>query len=60
MGPSPDDGRVVSADHGCGGHSEALVLTAEATPVVATGVLDDYEVVAVAEVEPATEEFGHS
>jgi hypothetical protein len=25
---APDDGRVVSADHGCGGHSEALPPTA--------------------------------
>jgi hypothetical protein len=22
---APDDGRVVSADHGCGGHSESLL-----------------------------------
>lgn len=29
---APDDGRVVSADHGCGAHSEALVEAAE-TPV---------------------------
>src|SRR4051794_25849038 len=56
---APDDSRVVSADHGCGGHSEALVLAAE-TPPVEHAVLDDYEVVAVAAVEPATEEFGHS
>ncbi|MEU1885345.1 DUF3027 domain-containing protein [Micromonospora rifamycinica] len=26
---APDDGRVVSADHGCGAHSETLVETAE-------------------------------
>jgi hypothetical protein len=57
---APDDGRVVSADHGCGGHSEALVISAEETPPAATGVIDDYEVVALAEPEPATEEFGHS
>jgi len=28
---APDDGRVVSADHGCGAHSEAM-LTGSATP----------------------------
>ncbi|HEY8729379.1 MAG TPA: DUF3027 domain-containing protein, partial [Acidothermaceae bacterium] len=26
---APDDGRVVSFDHGCGAHSEALVLQTE-------------------------------
>ncbi|MHB8451874.1 MAG: hypothetical protein ACYDAQ_15720, partial [Mycobacteriales bacterium] len=30
----PDDARVVSADHGCGAHSEALVLpSAHPAPV---------------------------
>jgi hypothetical protein len=24
---APDDARVVSVDHGCGAHSEALVVT---------------------------------
>ena len=55
-----DDGRIVSADHGSGGHSEAFVLTGEETQPTTTGVIDDYEVVALAEPEPATEEFGHS
>jgi hypothetical protein len=55
-----DDARVVSADHGCGAHSEAFVLRADTTPPAATGVLDEYEVVAVAAAEPATEELGHS
>jgi hypothetical protein len=34
---APDDGRVVSADHGCGAHSEAVVLpsaTESAPPIV--------------------------
>jgi Protein of unknown function (DUF3027) len=57
---APDDGRVVSADHGCGGHSEALVIAGETTPTQASAVIDDYEVVVVATVEPATEELGHS
>jgi len=29
---APDDGRVVSFDHGCGAHSEALVLQTEPLP----------------------------
>jgi hypothetical protein len=65
---APDDGRVVSADHGCGAHSEALV---EALPVlaVATLVFDDdaeLEVVSTVEHEPGSvedsaepEPFGH-
>lgn len=31
---APDDGRVVSADHGCGAHSEALLPGGEGQPVV--------------------------
>lgn len=33
---APDDGRVVSADHGCGAHSEAVVVpsAAEAPPLI--------------------------
>jgi Protein of unknown function (DUF3027) len=30
---APDDGRVVSADHGCGAHSEALLPGGEGQPV---------------------------
>ncbi|MGH3169282.1 MAG: DUF3027 domain-containing protein [Trebonia sp.] len=37
---APDDGRVVSADHGCGAHSEA-VLTGSQTPV-AVPVIDEF------------------
>jgi hypothetical protein len=60
---APDDARVVSADHGCGGHSEGLVLSP--TPERSSGgaVADDYEVVVGEEApgsEPATEELGHS
>jgi hypothetical protein len=29
---APDDGRVVSADHGCGAHSEAVVVVVAAQP----------------------------
>ena len=36
---APDDGRVVSADHGCGAHSEA-VLTGAAAPA-AVPVIDE-------------------
>jgi hypothetical protein len=34
---APDDGKVVSVDHGCGAHSEAVVLppaTESAPPIV--------------------------
>ncbi|HEV3380382.1 MAG TPA: DUF3027 domain-containing protein [Trebonia sp.] len=37
---APDDGRVVSADHGCGAHSET-VLTGSQTPVGAP-VIDEF------------------
>ncbi|MDX6284540.1 MAG: hypothetical protein QOG53_25 [Frankiales bacterium] len=64
---APDDARVVSADHGCGGHSEGLVLTPTPAPtphhVEGGAVADDYEVVVGEEPtipEPATEELGHS
>jgi hypothetical protein len=66
---SPSDGRVVSADHGCGAHSEVAVLPG---PVdVAPPVLDEigYDVIALHPVEhtpgsvddaaPA-EDLGHS
>lgn len=48
---APDDGRVVSADHGCGAHSEVLV---EAPPDVGElpTVFDDSEVEPVAEEKP--------
>lgn len=36
---APDDGRVVSADHGCGGHSEAAVVPP--TPGVAPPIVDE-------------------
>ena len=37
---APDDGRVVSADHGCGAHSEAAVVPA--TPDRVPALVDDY------------------
>jgi hypothetical protein len=37
---APDDGRVVSADHGCGAHSEAVV--GAETPDRVTVLVDDY------------------
>ncbi|GAA4943512.1 DUF3027 domain-containing protein [Actinoplanes utahensis] len=65
---APDDGRAVSADHGCGAHSEAL-LSATAQPVdELPTVYDDSEVESVAvsrghgsveSGEPA-EDYGHS
>ena len=60
---APDDARVVSADHGCGGHSEGLVLMPTPAQTSGGAVADDYEVVVGEEptlAEPATEELGHS
>jgi hypothetical protein len=63
---APDDGRVVSADHGCGAHSEALVQAT--VPVDVEVVLDDAEVEVVTrdehgpgsvDDEETTEPFGH-
>ena len=63
---APDDGRVVSADHGCGAHSEVLVEPSLPVDELPT-VYDDGEVEAVAvvrsagsvtDVEPA-ESYGH-
>lgn len=63
---APDDARVVSADHGCGAHSEVLLESAAAVEELPT-VFDDSEVEAVAvsrapgsvdEAGPA-EPYGH-
>jgi hypothetical protein len=65
---APDDARAVSADHGCGAHSEALMGSAEPPVEELPTVYDDSEVEAVAvsrphgsveATEPA-EEYGHS
>ncbi|MFY1673561.1 DUF3027 domain-containing protein [Plantactinospora sp. WMMB334] len=45
---APDDGRAVSADHGCGAHSEALVGSAEVPVDELPTIYDDSEVEAVA------------
>ena len=45
---APDDGRAVSADHGCGAHSEALLGNAEAPVEELPTVYDDSEVESVA------------
>jgi hypothetical protein len=64
---APDDGRVVSADHGCGAHSEVLVEAVAPVEELAT-VYDDAELEpvavsrspgSVADDEPA-ESYGHS
>ncbi|WP_344138263.1 DUF3027 domain-containing protein [Luedemannella flava] len=44
---APDDGRVVSADHGCGAHSEVLLESAAPVEELPT-VFDDSEVESVA------------
>jgi hypothetical protein len=63
---APDDGRVVSADHGCGAHSEVLLESATPVDELPT-VFDDSEVESVAvsraagSVAPETpaEPYGH-
>jgi hypothetical protein len=42
---APDDGRIVSADHGCGAHSEALVEPAPPVPPAPMALDDDLEVI---------------
>jgi hypothetical protein len=66
---APDDGKVVAVDHGCGAHSQAVVLpSAEPTPMASSEVGPGYDVVggplghepgSVADGEPA-EQLGHS
>jgi len=64
---APDDGRVVSADHGCGAHSEVMIDAAAPVEELPT-VFDDGEVETVAvsrsagsvpDGDPA-ESYGHS
>jgi hypothetical protein len=45
---APDDGRVVSVDHGCGAHSEVLVAREEPAVEELSTVYDDSEVELVA------------
>lgn len=59
---SPDDGHVVSFDHGCGAHSEAAALAraaASAAPVHDT-VLDEVVLHGSVSTEDAAEDLGHS
>ena len=53
---APDDGNVVSADHGCGAHSEAVVVAAEPEP----GPEGDFEHSPGSVDEGSTEPLGHS
>ena len=65
---APDDGKVVSVDHGCGAHSEAIVVPAPpspAPPLVDEFMIDvvggplGHEPGSVADAD-AAEPFGHS
>ena len=66
---APDDGKVVAVDHGCGAHSQAVVLpSGEPTPMASNEVGPGYDVVggplghepgSVSDVEPG-EPLGHS
>jgi hypothetical protein len=65
---APDDGKVVSVDHGCGGHSEAVVVPGQPAP--APPLLDEFRIDVVGGPlghEPGSvtdadnaEPFGHS
>jgi hypothetical protein len=65
---APDDGRVVSVDHGCGAHSEAIVMPSSPTPV--PPLIDEFRIDVVGGPlghEPGSvsdadsaEPFGHS
>ncbi|GHJ17897.1 hypothetical protein TPA0908_58920 [Micromonospora sp. AKA38] len=65
---APDDGRVVSADHGCGAHSETLVDTTETPVAELPTIYDDSAVEAVpvggapapAEAAEPAEPYAHS
>jgi hypothetical protein len=66
---APDDGKVVAVDHGCGAHSQAVVLPSAAPqPMASNEVGPGYDVVggplghepgSVSDIEPA-EPLGHS
>jgi hypothetical protein len=65
---APDDGRVVAVDHGCGAHSEAVVIPVSPQPVAEADETFGYDVVggplghepgSVSDTEP-TESLGHS
>ena len=64
---APDDGRAVSADHGCGAHSETLVDSTETQEDELPTVYDDGEVEALPMSRPAgsvgtgepAEPYGH-
>jgi hypothetical protein len=65
---APDDGRAVSADHGCGAHSETLVESPEPPADEAPAVYDDSAVESVpvsrapgsVEGSEPAEPYGHS
>lgn len=56
---APDDGSVVSADHGCGAHSEAVVVTAEPEPIPEVEAEED-ELAPGSVDEGGSEPLGHS
>ncbi|MFI1191696.1 DUF3027 domain-containing protein [Micromonospora sp. NPDC020750] len=51
---APDDGRVVSADHGCGAHSETLIETPDTPVDELPTVYDDSAVEAMSVSEPVS------
>jgi hypothetical protein len=60
---APDDGKIVSVDHGCGAHSEAVVLpsaTESAPPIVDELGYDVMPTGALTDEEDEEEALGHS
>lgn len=55
---APDDGSVVAADHGCGAHSEAVVIAARPEP--GPDVAEEEELGPGSVDEGGTEPLGHS
>jgi hypothetical protein len=54
---APDDGRVVAVDHGCGAHSEAVVIPASPPPP--PPLIDESSYDVVAELEVVGGPLGH-
>ena len=52
---APDDGRVVSLDHGCGGHSEVL-----AAPVESAGMAVEHDELELIDLSTVAEPAAHS
>jgi hypothetical protein len=54
---APDDGKVVAVDHGCGAHSEAVVIPA--APSIPAPLIDEAAYEVVAEIDVVGGPLGH-